>query len=222
MRKFQQNRNTTKNNDSQKAVKLKLTKQTTTKPQQKEVFSYNEAPQSSSDIVLIDKIEENKLFRSDGKLTDELVIEVPDNENWIQAQLLKKTRLEGAEKEKKEKGVTIETSTLDSYGLQIQKKTVKATQKQSSSEKEEDAPVEDIKTQVLRELATGFTVEEKLKIEVSEANATIGDKEKKKLLGDLENLEEGTTEESYARVPVESFGAALLRGMGWNEEADKE
>ncbi|PVU95561.1 hypothetical protein BB559_002689, partial [Furculomyces boomerangus] len=148
---------------------------------------------------------------SDGKLTDELVIEVPDNENWIQAQLLKKTRLEGADKEKKE-----------DCGLQIQKKTVKATQKQSSSEKEEDAPVQDIKTQVLRELATGFKVEEKLKIEVSEANATIGDKEKKKLLGDLENLEEGTTEESYARVPVESFGAALLRGMGWNKEADKE
>ncbi|KAJ2069099.1 DNA primase large subunit Spp2, partial [Coemansia sp. S2] len=27
-------------------------------------------------------------------------------------------------------------------------------------------------------------------------------------------------EETYERVPIESFGAAMLRGMGWKEESD--
>lgn len=33
---------------------------------------------------------------------------------------------------------------------------------------------------------------------------------------------ENPTEESYSKVPVSSFGLAMLRGMGWNEEMERE
>ncbi|GAV29195.1 hypothetical protein PMKS-002677 [Pichia membranifaciens] len=33
---------------------------------------------------------------------------------------------------------------------------------------------------------------------------------------------EEPTDESYSKVPVSKFGLAMLRGMGWNEEMEKE
>ena len=35
----------------------------------------------------------------------------------------------------------------------------------------------------------------------------------------LEELPDEATLEDYEKVPVEEFGAALLRGMGWNGDA---
>lgn len=34
---------------------------------------------------------------------------------------------------------------------------------------------------------------------------------------DLENRPDETTMDAYDNIPVEEFGAALLRGLGWNE-----
>lgn len=34
---------------------------------------------------------------------------------------------------------------------------------------------------------------------------------------DYENRPDETTMEEYDHIPVEEFGAALLRGLGWNE-----
>ena len=34
---------------------------------------------------------------------------------------------------------------------------------------------------------------------------------------DVEKLPDEATMEDYERVPVEQFGAALLRGLGWKE-----
>lgn len=34
---------------------------------------------------------------------------------------------------------------------------------------------------------------------------------------DVENRPEETTMEEYEKIPVDEFGAALLRGLGWSE-----
>jgi hypothetical protein len=34
---------------------------------------------------------------------------------------------------------------------------------------------------------------------------------------DVKNRPDETTMEDYENIPVEEFGAALLRGLGWNE-----
>lgn len=34
---------------------------------------------------------------------------------------------------------------------------------------------------------------------------------------DIENRPEETTMEEYDKIPVDEFGAALLRGLGWSE-----
>jgi hypothetical protein len=34
---------------------------------------------------------------------------------------------------------------------------------------------------------------------------------------DVENRPDETTMDAYDKIPVEEFGAALLRGLGWNE-----
>lgn len=34
---------------------------------------------------------------------------------------------------------------------------------------------------------------------------------------DIQTRPEDTTMEAYEKVPVEEFGAALLRGLGWNQ-----
>ena len=39
--------------------------------------------------------------------------------------------------------------------------------------------------------------------------------------GDFEELPDPASLEDYARVPVAQFGAALLRGMGWDGKEDK-
>ena len=46
-----------------------------------------------------------------------------------------------------------------------------------------------------------------------------GDNSREQLQRDLANLPD-TSEDAYEQVPVSQFGAALLRGMGWVEEAD--
>ncbi len=43
------------------------------------------------------------------------------------------------------------------------------------------------------------------------------DRETEALLGDLQHLPPESTVEEYERMPVEAFGEALLRGMGWTE-----
>ncbi|KAF2842934.1 hypothetical protein M501DRAFT_926393 [Patellaria atrata CBS 101060] len=53
----------------------------------------------------------------------------------------------------------------------------------------------------------------------SESNlvVTVVDEEQDALLRDLDGAPENPTLDNYAAVPVEEFGAALLRGMGWKE-----
>ena len=43
------------------------------------------------------------------------------------------------------------------------------------------------------------------------------EREAEALLGDLQHLPPESTVEEYERMPVEAFGEALLRGMGWTE-----
>lgn len=41
--------------------------------------------------------------------------------------------------------------------------------------------------------------------------------ETKSFRDDVENRPDETTMEDYEKIPVEEFGAALLRGLGWSE-----
>ncbi|KAL0567228.1 hypothetical protein ABG067_009558, partial [Albugo candida] len=46
---------------------------------------------------------------------------------------------------------------------------------------------------------------------VIEANETLSFRD------DVENRPDETTMEDYEKIPVDEFGAALLRGLGWKE-----
>ena len=46
------------------------------------------------------------------------------------------------------------------------------------------------------------------------------DWEKDAFQNDIDNLPEMASLEAYEAMPVEAFGEAMLRGMGWSEAAD--
>lgn len=50
----------------------------------------------------------------------------------------------------------------------------------------------------------------------SAAVSVSADKDKQQYLKELESLPDEADDEAYDRVPIGEFGAALLRGMGWN------
>jgi len=104
-------------------------------------------------------------------------------------------------------------------GLQLGRKIVKVEVDESTGVKEE--VVEDIKIDLSEEevarrailaeahgLASGASVIDVIPMPMSEEDA---------YKQDVEELPEVASLEDYARVPVEQFGAAMLRGMGWTE-----
>jgi len=105
-------------------------------------------------------------------------------------------------------------------GLQLGKKTVKVKVDESTEMKEE-VVVEDIKLDLSEEevarraiLAEAHgLVSDTSVIDVIPTPMSEGDAYKQ----DVEELPEVASLEDYARVPVEQFGAAMLRGMGWTE-----
>ena len=64
---------------------------------------------------------------------------------------------------------------------------------------------------------SSLSLAKKSSIILSSKDTTFQQKEQAKYKKDLEELPD-TTEEQYDNVPIEQFGAALLRGMGWSEE----
>ncbi|KAJ1910603.1 hypothetical protein H4219_006169 [Mycoemilia scoparia] len=56
----------------------------------------------------------------------------------------------------------------------------------------------------------------------TESNSTrLEERERKAYHASIGELPDETTLEGYSEVPIEDFGAALLRGMGWNEDQDE-
>jgi len=106
-------------------------------------------------------------------------------------------------------------------GLQLGKKTVKVEVDESTEIKKE-VVVEDIKLELSEEEVARRAI-------LAEAhglasnNPSVMDiipmpmSEEDAYKQDVEELPEVASLEDYARVPVEQFGAAMLRGMGWTE-----
>ena len=105
-------------------------------------------------------------------------------------------------------------------GLQLGKKTVKV-EVDESMEMKEEVVVQDIKFDLSEEevarraiLAEAHgLVSDTSVIDIIPMPMSEGDAYKQ----DVEELPEVASLEDYARVPVEQFGAAMLRGMGWTE-----
>ncbi|KAI8373785.1 DExH-box splicing factor binding site-domain-containing protein [Blakeslea trispora] len=115
------------------------------------------------------------------------------------------------------------------FGLQIQKKTVSET---ANSEKtfEEAITTTTTTMTIATEPPVEKTLEERavdaiLKESLGQADEDKDDGPKKVIAmdeaavfrNDVVNRPDETTMEDYENIPVEEFGAALLRGLGWNE-----
>lgn len=102
-------------------------------------------------------------------------------------------------------------------GLQIRKKVkveedemeIEETVIATETEKEE---VETEDQKALRALLSGTDSQQGPKVEIIPAVS-----EDDAYLQDVQELPESASLDDYDRVPVEDFGAALLRGMGWKE-----
>ncbi|KAF1845767.1 uncharacterized protein K460DRAFT_312513 [Cucurbitaria berberidis CBS 394.84] len=145
------------------------------------------------------------------------IIPVQPNRDW-RAEVVRK-QLTNAPHQQAQNGVVvdkIEERKME-YGLTILKKD----EPQDNGAAETVAPesMEDTKDNLTKEqrlekqaldaLLNGKSTDEDLVIPVQT--------EEEALLYDLNNAPEAPTLEIYEAVPVEGFGAALLRGMGWKD-----
>ncbi|CAO3671430.1 unnamed protein product [Umbelopsis ramanniana] len=108
------------------------------------------------------------------------------------------------------------------YGLQVTKKTketVTVEENGSSSEMQiEESTTVTEPTQTLEEAALAALVREANSDDEEEpASNLVIPSELDVFRNDVQNRPEETSLEEYDQVPVEQFGAALLRGMGWKE-----
>ncbi|KAI7890877.1 DExH-box splicing factor binding site-domain-containing protein [Mucor mucedo] len=111
-----------------------------------------------------------------------------------------------------------------SFGLQIQKK--KTITNENTSEETTTIEQDTIETveeapKTLEERAIEALIKESLgegeDEEDNKPKKVIHVNEASLLKDDLENRPDETTMDAYDNIPVEEFGAALLRGLGWNE-----
>ncbi|KAH8549313.1 DExH-box splicing factor binding site-domain-containing protein [Umbelopsis sp. PMI_123] len=109
------------------------------------------------------------------------------------------------------------------YGLQVTKKTketVKVDENGSSEMQVEETTTDTVTapTHTLEEAAVAALVREANSDEEEEPTSNLViPSELDVFRHDVQNRPEETTLEEYDEVPVEQFGAALLRGMGWKE-----
>ncbi|GMM27671.1 hypothetical protein DAMA08_003870 [Martiniozyma asiatica (nom. inval.)] len=66
--------------------------------------------------------------------------------------------------------------------------------------------------------------EAKAEVELKEIETKLSESSEKSenLKIDINGADENPTEESYKQVPLAEFGMAMLRGMGWNEQFERE
>ncbi|KAF9129867.1 hypothetical protein BGW39_003759 [Mortierella sp. 14UC] len=167
----------------------------------------------------------------------QLVIPKLENADWRQHALSKRKRgylPEGGNS--RDQAVTMETEEADEtrVGLQISKR-VKVEQQttttehgsSSSSSMDVDADttttvaeesreeaIEEMAARKILEAATGKSGEGSRRL-ILQGEENVHQDEVEAFQKNLEDLPDEASLEDYANVPVEEFGAALLRGMGW-------
>ncbi|GAA5805725.1 hypothetical protein HPULCUR_011249 [Helicostylum pulchrum] len=120
-----------------------------------------------------------------------------------------------------------------SFGLQIQKKTViedtvvedtvveDTVMTESSTVVQQESVTEEKVTKTLEERAIEALIKESLGEGVDDENngpkKVIPADSVLSFKDDVENRPDETGMDAYEKIPVDEFGAALLRGLGWNE-----
>ncbi|KXN87345.1 Pre-mRNA-splicing factor spp2 [Leucoagaricus sp. SymC.cos] len=111
-------------------------------------------------------------------------------------------------------------------GLQLHKKAVKIETEEGTTRQE---LTEDVKMEEAKEEGVELSEDESARRAIlAEASGTVAEEpsidaiptpisEEDAYKQDVEELPDTASLEDYARVPVEQFGAAMLRGMGWRE-----
>ncbi|KAG0273727.1 hypothetical protein BGZ95_010480 [Linnemannia exigua] len=168
----------------------------------------------------------------------QLVIPKLENEDWRQQALSKRKRgyLPEGSSNSKDQAVTMETEEADEtrVGLQIGKR-VKVEQKTTTDQGSPSSMDVDSDTTTTTTTTTTVVIEETIEEMAARkileaASGESGEGARRLILQGQENVHQDEVEafqknleelpdeaslEDYAKVPVEEFGAALLRGMGW-------
>jgi hypothetical protein len=146
------------------------------------------------------------------------VIPVPPNRDWRAAARRKHLAKAPHQQAQNE---TVDEKQIEEpkyqYGLTVMKKD--EAQEDSSAEPDAPEPMEveqdnlteqeRLEKKALDALITGKSTDNDLVIPVQT--------EEEAFQNDLENAPEAPTLEAYEATPIEGFGAALLRGMGWKD-----
>ncbi|OLY84537.1 Pre-mRNA-splicing factor SPP2 [Smittium mucronatum] len=159
----------------------------------------------------------NATKKSDGvNENQKLVIPVQDDKNWVESQLSKRKPVP-----------KVIPASIESYGLTILPKSNNSISEIQQKQKNPDSLVDkstnyknpsDLRTLAINELKLeGEENQQKLEISVSEDRKI--DRDKREFEAEIENMADEMTIEGYEKVPVQDFGAALLRGMGWSEDS---
>ncbi|KAF9545326.1 hypothetical protein EC957_011080 [Mortierella hygrophila] len=198
-----------------------------------------EAPTEGHVDELIRGVEGNKIESVTPQVEAKaLVIPKEENSNWRQEALAKRKRayLPEGSSATQAHVVTVETEEPEEtkIGLQIRKrvKVETNTTDQSSSAMDinvtettivvREEIIEDAKEETLEEMAarkvleavTGVSGEGSRRL-VLLGEDNVHQDEVESFQKNLEQLPDEASLEDYEKVPVEEFGAALLRGMGW-------
>ncbi|KAF7315242.1 G-patch domain-containing protein [Mycena indigotica] len=204
---------------------------------------YYETPDSSDEedesrdelVTAFDAMGAQRLHERKKESTGPLVIPALKNRDW--RELARKRRTAGQFVPESAKATTGQDGSVGGLGtrdtinsgparsgIYVKTKT-QETEGATTVEQEEEVDMVDVKEEVVEE----ETEDQKaLRAILSEANGVgpnatpIADiipsiSEADALKQDVEELPDVASLEDYARVPVEQFGLALLRGMGWKE-----
>ncbi|CAO3637823.1 unnamed protein product [Cunninghamella echinulata] len=219
--------------------KLPFTSKTrTTFVKNKNALGFNDDDEEEVEqIQEVKGFEDNKETEVKPRVKEPLPTIAPiENANWRAAAKKNKQRYVPKQTQQQQpstftnQGPEVMAQSATSYGLQIPTKTVETTLNtieisqsidtstsntinQDKEEKEEEIP-KTLETQAIEAIIRESTQTE----ETNESNnLIIHMDETEALRNDLRDRPDDTTLEDYEKMPVEEFGAALLRGLGWQK-----
>ncbi|ORY04848.1 hypothetical protein K493DRAFT_311235 [Basidiobolus meristosporus CBS 931.73] len=197
----------------------------------------NKRERDENEIEYVTGLEENQITSLNPKDTGPLVIPKLENETFGRNKKRAHYIPEQEQKNSDSVEVTLLNNKPTTYGLQIPTKasaesSKNTTDQNTATDVTKDAtttpeekpavnanPEEDLTTQAIKELTGGTSEEgassEQRVLPALESNDRVTEGEL--FRQDVASRPRECTLEEYENVPVEEFGAALLRGMGWKD-----
>ncbi|KAF9332959.1 hypothetical protein BG006_004178, partial [Podila minutissima] len=196
-------------------------------------FASNDTHEPAKKDEFISGFNENKITSLAPKEEPKLLI-IPKQENadWRSKSLEKRKKQYMPEESVRTPMEIIEEPVKEvGYGLQITKrvKVEHVPQEETASEPvveqiaeativiEKEETIDELAARKIMEDLNGYGPEARKLVLEGQENIHADDVEA--FQKNLEELPDEATLEDYDKVPVEEFGAALLRGMGWNGDA---